>query len=54
MTKKISLVLFGLLLASSWLSAQLVSSDPIFPKASDPVTLTFDATQGTGGLAACN
>jgi len=34
--------------------AQIITADPAFPKVSDAVTITFDATQGTGGLADCN
>ncbi|MBN3034330.1 MAG: Por secretion system protein [Bacteroidales bacterium] len=33
------------------LSAQIVTTEPPFPVTSMPVTLTFDATQGSGGLA---
>ncbi len=54
MTKRMTILFFGLFMITHWLPAQLVSSDPVFPKASDQVTLTFDATQGTGGLAGCN
>ena len=35
---------------SGALVAQVVSSDPPFPTSEDRVTVTFDATQGTGGL----
>ncbi|MCP3931008.1 MAG: T9SS type A sorting domain-containing protein [Bacteroidetes bacterium] len=34
--------------------AQLIYTDPVFPKADSEVTVYFDATQGTGGLAGCN
>lgn len=34
--------------------AQLVWTDPVFPRVDDEVTIFFDATQGTGGLANCN
>ena len=40
-------------LAPLSLSAQLITADPAFPTASDAVTITFDATEGTGGLANC-
>ena len=36
------------------LQAQLITADPAFPTVDDQVTITFDATQGTGGLADCN
>lgn len=36
------------------LNAQLVWTEPAFPTPSSPVTVYFDATQGTGGLAGCN
>ena len=32
-------------------SAQIITTDPIFPKAADKITITYDATQGTGQLA---
>ncbi len=31
--------------------AQIVTTNPVFPKATDQVTITYDATQGTGQLA---
>lgn len=31
--------------------AQVITTDPEFPTADEPVTIRFDATQGTGGLA---
>ncbi len=36
------------------LRAQLITTSPAAPVADQPVTITFDATQGTGGLADCN
>ena len=36
------------------LTAQVVTVAPAFPKATDEVTITFDATQGTAGLKDCN
>ncbi len=36
------------------LSAQVVSSNPTFPKINDKVTITFDASKGTAGLKDCN
>ncbi|UOG76654.1 alpha-amylase family glycosyl hydrolase [Hymenobacter tibetensis] len=50
-----TLRLFGslwLLLCSSWVvQAQVVTSQPTFFQDNTPVTLTFDATKGNGGLA---
>ena len=34
--------------------AQVVWTTPAFPTDNEPVTVYFDATQGTGGLAGCN
>ncbi|OAV44654.1 alpha-amylase family glycosyl hydrolase [Lewinella sp. 4G2] len=36
------------------LGAQIVTTDPAAPTDDQSVTITFDATQGTGGLADCN
>ena len=47
-------ILLALLFLSIGLPAQLIWSEPFFPKQSEPVTIYFDATQGTGGLAGCN
>jgi glycosidase len=38
----------------STLNGQVVTSDPTFPKATDQVTITFDAAKGTAGLKNCN
>lgn len=49
--------LFTTLLALTvWsaLHAQVIWTDPVFPKADQPVTIYFDAAQGSGGLAGCN
>ncbi|MEM8909559.1 MAG: alpha-amylase family glycosyl hydrolase, partial [Bacteroidota bacterium] len=44
--------LFSLcLLLPMLLSAQVVSTDPVFPQQTDNVTIFFDATQGNGALA---
>ena len=43
-----------LLCISATLHSQLIWTDPVFPTPSQPVTVYFDATQGTGGLANCN
>ena len=32
-------------------SAQIISTDPAIPLAGEAVTIYFDATEGTGGLA---
>ncbi|MFZ4704752.1 MAG: alpha-amylase family glycosyl hydrolase [Bacteroidales bacterium] len=40
-----------LLVFSAWVNAQLVWTTPTFPLESSPVTVNFDATQGSGGLA---
>ena len=48
---------FTTLLALSLLcaaQAQLIWSEPFFPKQNESVTIYFDATEGTGGLAGCN
>lgn len=39
------------LVFSLGLQAQLITADPVFPTDQDEVTITFDATQGSGGLA---
>lgn len=43
------IVLFPLILIG-----QVVTVSPAFPKATDEVTITFDATKGTAGLKNCN
>jgi hypothetical protein len=43
-----------LAMCSSLSFAQVVWTVPTFPTADDAVTIYFDASQGTGGLAACN
>ncbi|HMO40869.1 MAG TPA: alpha-amylase family glycosyl hydrolase [Saprospiraceae bacterium] len=35
-------------------SAQVLYTEPFFPKIDQPVTIFFDATQGSGGLRDCN
>ncbi len=44
----------GLLLLSLSLTAQLITTNPAAPTDDQAVTITFDATQGNGGLANCN
>ena len=48
-----SLLLLFLSLSTT-LTAQLVTTEPAAPTDDQSVTITFDATQGTGGLADCN
>ncbi len=45
---------FVLLLWANTLAAQVIYTDPYFPKLNQPVTIYFDATQGSGGLRDCN
>ena len=49
-----NLLSFIFLFLLSNLSGQIVWTEPEFPSANDAVTIFFDATQGTGGLAGCN
>ncbi|MBR9920914.1 MAG: T9SS type A sorting domain-containing protein [Bacteroidetes bacterium] len=46
-------ILLGMLLPFI-IHAQVVYTDPAFPKAGEPVTIYFNASEGTGGLADCN
>lgn len=48
------LFFFLLLFLAGNLQAQLIWSDPFFPKQDEPVTIYFDAKEGTGGLEGCN
>ncbi|THH40570.1 alpha-amylase family glycosyl hydrolase [Neolewinella litorea] len=48
------LLLLFLWSGASVLHAQLVTTDPAAPVAGQPLTITFDATQGTAGLKDCN
>ncbi|MCB9235689.1 MAG: 1,4-alpha-glucan-branching protein [Bacteroidia bacterium] len=51
MLRKISPILLLILLTSlTQLRAQVVITDPVFPKQTDTVTVTFDATLGNGAL----
>ncbi|MEM9836788.1 MAG: alpha-amylase family glycosyl hydrolase [Bacteroidota bacterium] len=54
MLKRSYLTVAWLLLSFCSLSAQLITTSPAVPTADQPLTITFDATQGTGGLADCN
>ena len=49
-------VILFLISVVSWAHAtgQVVTAEPAFPQVNDAVTIYFDATQGTGGLANCN
>lgn len=46
--------LFLLLCFAKTAQAQVIWADPLFPTEGQPVTIYFDATQGSGGLANCN
>jgi glycosidase len=48
MRKLLTLILF---FVSVWLQAQVITADPTFVTDSDAVTITFYATEGSGGLA---
>lgn len=41
-------------LGPSFIWAQILTTDPVFPTVNEAVTIFFDATKGTGGLANCN
>ncbi|WP_116109122.1 alpha-amylase family glycosyl hydrolase [Lewinella sp. IMCC34191] len=45
---------FLVLLFSGTIQAQLITTDPAAPVADQPLTITFDASLGTGGLNDCN
>lgn len=51
--QKVVLLLLALM-AMSGLRAQLIITDPAAPTDDQAVTITFDATEGTAGLADCN
>jgi 1,4-alpha-glucan branching enzyme len=38
-------------LSAKLMQGQIITTDPAFPSTGQPVTITFDATQGNGGLA---
>jgi len=54
MIRLISLLFAGLLGMIVTTQAQIISADPEAPTIDDEVTITFDAIEGTGGLANCN
>ncbi|HMN89673.1 MAG TPA: hypothetical protein PKD70_10340, partial [Saprospiraceae bacterium] len=45
---------FFIILFHASLSAQVLYTEPFFPRIDQPVTIFFDATQGSGGLRDCN
>ncbi len=47
-------LLFLLLCFAKTAQAQVIWAEPVFPTEGQPVTIYFDATQGSGGLANCN
>ncbi len=51
MTKQISLLIAVFIITFFQVKAQLITADPPFPTEEDAVTITFDATLGSGGLA---
>ncbi len=48
---KIKILIISLLLATATVWGQVVRTEPAFPAEGDSVTIIFDATQGSGGLA---
>ena len=46
-------LLFALLCFANFAQSQIIWAEPVFPTAGQPVTIFYDATQGTGGLANC-
>ena len=51
---KILLTALATWLFPIFLFSQIIWTEPPFPTDNEPVTVFFDATQGTGGLAGCN
>lgn len=47
---RLSLILFIALLFTQAAIAQIIVTDPAFPTDDNPVVITYDATQGSGGL----
>lgn len=54
MLKKLCSIPILLWIVCGTADAQILTADPAFPTINDQVTIVFDATQGTGGLANCN
>lgn len=54
MNDRLTLLVAVWILTAITAQAQIITAEPAFPKVDDAVTITFDATQGTGGLADCN
>ena len=48
------ILLFPMLFHFLIMNGQIVSIDPLFPTVNDEITVTFDATQGNGGLDGCS
>ena len=48
---RINLVLIVFLLIRNLAKGQIVTTEPTFPSAEDPITITYDAAVGTGELA---
>ena len=48
------LALTFILLFSNNVFSQLIRTEPAFPRADEPVTVFFDASEGTGGLENCS
>lgn len=53
MLLRIQLIVLFLIGSIHLVLAQVITAEPAFPSANDEVTIFFDATQGTGGLADC-
>ena len=51
---KLLLSAFFTLILHAFLFSQIIWTEPAFPTDQEPVTVFFDATQGTAGLAGCN
>lgn len=54
MLKRLYLSVAWLLLPFYVLFGQLITTDPVVPTVDQAVTITFDASEGTAGLANCN
>ena len=48
------LICFSFLFISTSTVAQVIWTEPAFPTDNEEITVYFDATEGTGGLAGCN
>lgn len=54
MIKNIFSLLILLLITFQVVQGQVVYTEPVFPRATNEVTIYFDASKGTGGLADCD